>query len=142
MPNEIERQISVILERVSILEKRIHELEGDAKAPVQESAMKSDKRVSIKEFLHEHEPKNDVQRTLLIGYYLEHFSGYASFNKNDIEAQYRLAKVPVPKNINDKVNMCIRNRFLMESDDVKDGMKAWVLTMTGEKTVEDKKLNK
>ncbi|MCU0678577.1 MAG: hypothetical protein MUF19_03270 [Candidatus Pacebacteria bacterium] len=141
MPSEIDKQIREILVRVSTLEKRVAELETGP-VPAQSNVVSGDKRVSIKEFLHEHEPKNDVQRTLLIGYYLEHFSGYASFNKSDIEAQYRLAKTPVPKNINDKVNMCIKNCFLMESDSAKDGMKAWVLTMTGEKIVEEKKLNK
>lgn len=141
MSENLEIRIKQLEERMSLLERK---LTGSVINPdvIAVTEVKSiDKRVSIKEFLYENEPKNDVQRTLLIGYFLEHLKGYSSFNKNDIEDQYRAAKVPVPKNINDKVNMCIKNRFMMESDGLKDGMKSWVLTMTGEKTVQDKKFN-
>jgi hypothetical protein len=141
MSENLEVKIKQLEERVSILEHRLAGGSVNTSLGAVTDVKSVDKRVSIKEFLYENEPKNDVQRTLLIGYFLEHLKGYSSFNKSDIEDQYRAAKVPVPKNINDKVNMCIKNRFMMENDELKDGMKSWVLTMTGEKTVQDKKFN-
>jgi hypothetical protein len=85
--------------------------------------------------LLEHPPKNDVQRTLAVGYFLEDQAGMASFNKADLEKGYRDAKESLPSNVNANVNVCIKNGHVMEADDKKDKMTAWVLTRRGEEFV-------
>ncbi len=94
------------------------------------------KQQSIKEFLLVKKPKDDVQRTLLIGYYLEKYRHIPSFNVRDLEEGLREAKEPIPGNINDKVNINIKSGCLMEAAEKKDKLKAWTLTVTGEQLVE------
>jgi hypothetical protein len=80
---------------------------------------------------------NDVKRTLAVAYFLEKFEDMQSFNIDDIVKYYRLAKHQVPGNPNDKVQMGIKGGFLMEAEEKKDSKKAWNLTASGEKVVED-----
>lgn len=93
------------------------------------------KAMSIKEFILTKKAENDVQRTLLIGYYLEKYENYCSFNAKDLEDGFRAAKETIPKNINDKVNVNIKNGHMMEAKEEKDNRKAWVLTSSGERFV-------
>ena len=95
------------------------------------------KKLSIKEFLLTKKPTDDVQRTLVIGYYLEHFESMDRFNARDLADGFRSAKEPPPTNINDKVNLNIRKGYMMEAKEKKDKFKAWVLTNSGEKFVEE-----
>lgn len=113
-------------------EKRISALEGAPRKPQAE-----DKQLSVKEFLLTKKPSDDVQRTLVIGYYLEHFESMDRFNIRDLADSFRSAKEPPPTNINDKVNMNIRKGQMMEAKEKKDKSKAWVLTNSGEKFVEE-----
>jgi hypothetical protein len=59
-----------------------------------------------------------------------------SFNATDIETIFRSAKEKLPKNMNDLVNSNIKKRFIDEAKEKKDGKKAWYLTSTGERHVE------
>ncbi len=115
-------------------EQRIKELEKIFSGGEKQRTKKA---MSIKEFMLAKKPENDVQKTLVIGYYLEKYGNFGSFNAKDLEDGFRAAKERVPKNINDKVNMNIKNGHMMESEEVKDNRKAWVLTSSGEKFVEN-----
>lgn len=90
---------------------------------------------SIREFMLEKKPGNDVQRTLVIGYYLENYESLASFNAKDLERGFRRAKERVPENVNDKVQKNVRKGHMMEAKDKKDNLKAWILTNSGEEHV-------
>lgn len=132
----IEEKINQILEAVRSLEDRVVLLEQERSVnPSPLSLDAGDKKVSIKEFLLEKRPKDAVQTTLSIGFYLESHEGVAPFNKVDLEEKFRAAKIPAPANINDKVNMCIKNGHMMEDKEKKNGMKAWVLTNSGEELI-------
>ena len=75
---------------------------------------------------------------LVFGYYLEHVEGLGSFNVADLVSIFRSAKEPLPKNINDVINKNINpGKFIMDAAEKKDEKKAWVLTSTGEKYVEE-----
>ena len=51
---------------------------------------------------------------------------------------FRSAKEKPPKNINDVINKNINpGKFIMDAASKKDDKKAWVLTSTGEKHVEE-----
>jgi hypothetical protein len=129
----VEDTIKDIVNKLKDLESRISALEG---APAKKTWSES-KSLSVKEFLLTKKPTDDVQRTLVIGYYLEHFESMDRFNIRNLAEGFRLAKEPVPANINDKVNMNIRKGHMMEAKEKKDKSKAWILTNSGEKFVEE-----
>ena len=114
-------------------ERRISALEGTPAKKMQAEG----KKLSVKEFLLTKKPTDDVQRTLAIGYYLEHFELMNSFNARDLAGGFRSAKEPLPTNVNDKVNLNIGKGYMMEAKEKKDKFKAWVLTNSGEKFVEE-----
>ncbi len=93
---------------------------------------KTKKHLSIKEFILSKKPKDDVQKTLVIGYYLEKYKEMNSFNAKDLEEGFRDAKEKVPTNINDKVIQNIKGGYMTEAKDKKDKLKAYYLTNTGE----------
>lgn len=95
------------------------------------------KEVSIKEFILSKKPKSDIQKTLAIGYYLEKYEDSSSFNIRDLEKSFRAAKEKVPKNVGDKPQKNIKKGHMMEDGEKKDNLKAWSLTNSGEKYVEN-----
>lgn len=95
------------------------------------------KKISAKEFLMTKQPKTDTQKVLVFAYYLEYTAGMQSFNVVDAETVFRSAKEKLPANINDAVNKNIARGFIMEAEEKKDGKKAWYLTSTGEKFVDE-----
>lgn len=140
MDNDIKKILDEILSSVKNLEKRVARIEGgtvDVNPSIDNSQSVS-KRMSIKEFLIECAPANGVQTTLAIAYYLEKHDKISPFNGADLEKGFRSAKEPVPSNINDKANMSIKNGHLMEAEEKKDSMKAWVVTRSGEQYVQEK----
>jgi hypothetical protein len=113
-------------------ERRISALEG-----MPEKLRSEGKKLSVKEFMLTKNPIDDVQKTLVIGYYLEHFEGMDKFNTKDLAEGFRLAREPLPTNINDKVNKNIEKARMMAAREKKENYKAWVLTNAGEKFVEE-----
>jgi len=129
----VEDTIKEILTKLEEHESRISAMEG---APAKKTQVEG-KKLSVKEFLLSKKPTDDVQRTLVIGYYLEHLESMESYNARDLANGFRSAKEPPPLNINDKVNMNIRKGHMMEAKEKKGKSKAWVLTNMGEKFVEE-----
>jgi hypothetical protein len=114
-------------------EKRISDLEDlTASKPVGRK-----KELSARELLLQKRPKNDVERTLVLGYYLEQYRNISSFNRNNLEELFREAKEIVPTNINDKINKNIEKGFIMEANESKGELKSWTLTSGGERFVEN-----
>lgn len=127
-----EDTLKEILTKLEEHERRITSLEG---IPGEKKG--EGKKLSIKEFILEKKPSDDVQRTLVIGYWLEHFEDMDKFNAKDLAEGYRSAKEPLPANINDKVNSNIRGGRMMQAKEKKDKFKGWLLTNSGEKFVEE-----
>jgi hypothetical protein len=126
MDEEVKKMLDDHEKRISALEKIF--AEGRKQT--------TKKGISIKEFILAKRPDDDVQKTLVIGYYLEKYEGLDSFNAKDLEDGFRTAKETVPKNINDKVNLNIKNGHMMEAKEKKDNRKAWLLTASGERYIE------
>lgn len=124
-------------ERLSAIEARLAKIEtamrGNDQAGWATAAVKPQ---SIREFLNTKKPSDDVQKTLAIAYFLEKMRGLTSINVDDISDAFRLAKEPLPGNLNDKVYKAIKRGLLMEAEEKKNSTKAWVLTATGEAFVE------
>lgn len=130
MPGE--ESINDLLEKIRDHERRISALER-----IPEKIEGKSKKLSIKEFILAKNPVDDVQKTLVIGYYLEHFGGVSTFNVKDLTEGFMSAREPVPPNINDKVNLNITKAYMMPVKEKKDKLKAWILTNSGEKFVEE-----
>ena len=126
-------EIMEIKRKLDEHEKRIFELESLIKAkpiPVK-------KRLSIRELIRSKKPKSNVQKTLLVAYFLEKYESFISFNVKDLEEGFRSAKEKVPSNINMFVNQNIKQGYMMEFSEKKDNLKAWTLTNTGEDYVDN-----
>jgi len=132
--------IKDLMKKLDDHERRISVLEDAPPKKIQAEG----KKLSVKEFLLTKKPNDDVQRTIVIGYYLEHFESMDSFNIRDLADGFRWAKERPPTNINDKVNLNIGKGYMMKAKEKKDKFKAWVLTNSGEEFVEEKlpKVNK
>jgi hypothetical protein len=79
-------------DRLIELENRIEKLEAALGTGAERIVAVRDKKHSPKEFLIGKAAKADTQKVLALAYYLEQFEGMQSFNVNDIEAVFRLAK--------------------------------------------------
>lgn len=110
-------------------ERRIKELESYL--PKQQTE-KIIKKISLQEFLLEKNPLNDVQRTLLFGYYLEKFGGKEYFSVREIIECFKKAKEPTPINPSDKIQKCISNGWVMQGKE----QKTYALTNSGIKVIE------
>lgn len=139
MENNIQKMLREILGALKNLDARVERIETSLqpqhKGGEDVLVRAVQRKMSIKEFLIEHAPADDVQKTLAIGYFMETYEGMTSFNRSDLEKGYRAAKDSLPLNINDKVNMSIKNGHMMEAEKKKENMKAWVLTRTGEQYI-------
>lgn len=118
-------------------EKRIARLESLLKEKPPTIARKKE---SLGEFLLQRKPKDSVERTLFVVYYLEQSDGLSPVNVKDIEAGFRAAKEAVPDNINYNVIKNIQKGLMMEAGGKKDNRKAWNLTATGERYVEGRNI--
>ena len=128
------------LKAITEFEKRIQDHEKRITSLEKLLGAKPDsvnKRMSVKEFVLTKNAKDDQRRTLTIGYFLEKYGDSSSFNVKDLEKGFRDAKMKPPQNMNDKVNKNIAKGYMMEAAEEKDKKKAWVLTGTGEKVVEN-----
>lgn len=114
-------------------EKRISKLEKLFRSKPQEVK----KEISIRELILSKKPKSDVQKTLLIGYYLEKYRGMPFFNAKDLEEGFKESKEKVPPNINNKVYRNVKKGHMMELKKKKGELKTWNLTITGERFVEN-----
>ena len=95
------------------------------------------KRLSIKEFILQKHPTNDLEKALAIGYYLEKYENLASFNAKDVEKGFRASREVVPTNVADKIQKNIAKSYMMEEEEERDGLKAYALTNSGERIVEN-----
>lgn len=126
-------------QRVEELEQRVAKLETRS-SPAHSNGLLNpkQKKMSPQEFLATKDAHTEVKKVLVFGYYLEHVEGFESFNAADLVSVFRSAKEKPPKNINDVINKNINpGKFIMDAAEKKDDKKAWVLTSTGEKHVEE-----
>lgn len=122
-------------ERFKKIEERLGQLEKTFQAkPVAPAIPK--KKISVKEFLIEKKPKSEVETTFYLGYFLEKMEAKESFGREDLINAYRMAKIPLPKNISDTINKNIFKGYFMEVKSKEKEKKRWEITATGETSVE------
>ena len=128
----LDEEVIEIRKKLEEHEERISNLENVS----QKKPETVKKKISIKEFILSKKPKNDVQKTLAIGYFLENYENISSFNAKDLKSGFKAAREKVPKNIGDKVQLNIKKAHMMEFKEKKDNLKSWILTDSGEKYIE------
>ena len=129
----VEKRLEDLEKRLGIIEPLVHTSSTDNSSTQKQKV----KRISSKEFLLSKKPSSDVAKTLALAYYLERFEKLDSFNISDIEVVFREAREKSPSNFNDVINKNIAKGFIMETRELKDAKKAWVLTATGERFIEN-----
>ncbi len=129
----LEENFENILLKIKDHERRISVLEDFI-----QTNPKKKKKTSIREFLNNTNAKNDVDKSLAMGYFLENYENMNNFNKIDIQRAFLMAKEKSPENINYKLFRNIQKGFLMELDERKNSLKAWTLTNSGITFVEEK----
>jgi len=117
--------------RLDELDQRLSELESFMRTKDQEL-----KKISVNEFIRSKNPKNDVERTLAIGYYLENYQSFENFNSSDIKEYFKKSREKIPLNVADKIQLNIKKGHIMNSGEKKDDLKAYILTNKGIDLVE------
>lgn len=74
---------------------------------------------------------------MTIAYYLEKYENLPCFNVSDIRESFKDAREKLPKNVPDKIQLNIKKGHMMDFGDKKDGLKAYVLTNSGEAYLEN-----
>jgi hypothetical protein len=93
--------------------------------------------VQISEFLAQRRIESETDRMASILYYHLHNERGSSTRAEILEA-YATARLRRPTNLSDVVARCIRKGHVIEAQEKKEGQKAWQITVTGEKYVEEK----
>jgi len=128
-----EEEIAELKKKLKEHETRILKLES----LFEEKPVIAKKKLSIKEFILQKQPEDDIQKALVIGYYLEKYEDFSCFNFRDIEQGFRDAKETVPENTADKIQKNIAKGHMMKTGKEKDDLTAFVLTNDGERFVEN-----
>jgi hypothetical protein len=138
MNTSTDKKLDAILEAIKSLDARVTKIEMAATNEPNDkrSSTSKAKNLSVREFLLQHPPKSDVQRTLAIGYFLEKYKDIGSFTAADLESGYHDAKHKLPSNISMNIKRCIEGGNMMEAQERKDNKPAYVVTATGEQLVE------
>lgn len=100
--------------RIAELERRVAALEASSAEPRVTPAGAAGGKTSPREFLLEHAPKSDNDKTLAAGYYIEVIGGAESFDFDDIERFYAAAKEPAPANRRDPPYQNVRRGYFIE----------------------------
>ena len=123
------------VQRVEALERRVAAIEMlIQKTP---EPRPETKPLSIREFLISKSPQTSADAALVVGLYLEKFSAVSPFNLDDLTSGFAQAKEPLSKNPSDLLYKNVKRGFLMEAPEKKNGSKAWVVTNSGERFVEN-----
>lgn len=88
----------------------------------------------LPEFLASLNVDSHPARVTAIAYYHFHTADGAAINTRDIIEGYTRARLRRPQNIPDVVATCVRRGHLVDKGR-KDGLKAWVITRTGDQFV-------
>lgn len=93
-------------------------------------------RMQASEFLASLSLRSQLDQVEAVAYHSLH-SGQESVTRAEILDTLRKARLPRPKNLSDVIIKCIRRGHLVDAFEEKDRQKAWQITPTGEKYVEE-----
>ena len=84
-------------------------------------------------------PEKHTDVAAVYAYWLFKVEGMKSFNVKDITSCYDSTRKPKQSNPNMTINQNVATHLFAEAPEKKDGYKAWIITRTGEKYIEQMK---
>lgn len=90
----------------------------------------------ISEFLAQRKISTETDRVVVILYHQFH-NGQESSTRAEILEAYSAARTRKPTNLADVIARCIRKGHIIEALEKKEGQKAWQITQSGERYVEE-----
>lgn len=92
--------------------------------------------MALNEFLASRKPMSHGDRVLLVAFYYLH-SKNEPVARADISEAYTIARTSRPQNLSDIIGKCVSKGYLTEYPAGKEGKRAWQITQTGEKYLEE-----
>jgi hypothetical protein len=84
-------------------------------------------------------PSKHTDSIAVFAYWLYKVETLNSFNVQDILDCYDKTRKAKPSNVNQIINQNVATHIFAEASEKKDGLKAWIITRTGEEYVEQMK---
>lgn len=84
-------------------------------------------------------PSKHTDSVAVFAYWLFKVEKMETFNVQDILDCYDKTRKAKPSNVNQIINQNVASHIFAEASEKKDGLKAWVITRTGEEYVEQMK---
>jgi hypothetical protein len=131
-------ELKQLIERITELERRVAQIEASSSVTERTGGgVNAAKSLSVREFILEKKPSSDVQMTLALACYLEKHKNLSPFSVDDLGSAFQAAKESAPQNINDKIYLNIKKGHMAEAKEKKNGKKAWIVTNSGERFLEN-----
>lgn len=112
----------------------------DFRASLPMELIKGEMPETLVEFLDSKgNPKKHTDVVAVYAYWLFKKEGFQSFNVKDIIDCYDKTRRVKSKNPNQIINANVASHIFAEAKERKDGLKAWIITRTGEEYVEKMK---
>lgn len=92
--------------------------------------------MQVSEFLAQRKISTETDRVVAILYHQFH-NGQESSTRSEILEAYNAARTRKPTNLADVIARSIRKGNIIEAPEKKEGQKAWQITQSGEKHVEE-----
>lgn len=93
--------------------------------------------MALNEFLASRRPESHKDRVLLVAYYYL-YSKNEPVTRAEIDEAYTLARMSRPQNLSDVIGKCVSNGCLTEYPAGKESRRAWQITQTGEKYLQER----
>ncbi len=114
-------------------------VQEDTDLPQQQDVSRSIKPQTVGEFFRQFNPKNNLEKILVLGYWCERLNTQDSFTSEDILAKYKEVREKPPALIGRDLKSLISKGFLFTVNEGRaDTKSTYALTNTGIKEVETK----
>ena len=119
------------------VESKFKELTSENKISVLQEQPSPNIDSTLGEFLDSKgNPQKHTDLVAVYAYWLFKKQGLPSFNVKDVISCYDSTRRPKPTNPNMIINANVSTHLFAEAPDKKEGLKAWVITRTGENYVD------
>jgi hypothetical protein len=146
---EITQKFNKAKDLVSGIEERYRELAltvvfrwlleqsaGVTKAAAPSAVPAIEPSMALNEFLASRKPTSHGDRVLLVAYYYLH-SKNEPVTRAEVSEAYTIVRTARPRNLSDIIGKCVSKGYLTEYPAGKDDKRAWQITQTGERYLQE-----